>query len=53
MRHEEKNAKVMLMLNFSFIYNFLKVELRGCDLPTMIEHFPLTMHYFIYSIPKG
>ena len=42
----------MPMLNFSFIYNFLKVELRGCDLWTMINHFPLTVRYFIYSIPK-
>ena len=40
------------MLNFSFIYNFLKVELRGCDLRTMINHFLLTVRYFIYSIPK-
>ena len=40
------------MLNFPFIYNFLEVELRGCnhDLRTMIEHFPLTVPYFIYSI---
>jgi len=52
-RLKEKNAKVMLMLNFPFIYNFLKVELRGCDLRTMIEHFPLTVRYFIYSIPKA
>ena len=45
----------MLMLNFPFIYNFLEVELRGCDhdLRTMIEHFPLTARYFIYSIPKA
>ena len=43
------------MLNFPFIYNFLEVELRGCDhdLRTMIEHFPLTVRYFIYSIPKA
>ena len=49
------NAKVMLMLNFPSIYNFLEVELRGCyhDLRTMIEHFPLTVRYFIYSIPKA
>ena len=45
----------MLMLNFPFKYNFLEVELRGCDhdLRTMIEHFPLTVRYFIYSIPKA
>ena len=45
----------MLMLNFPFIYNFLEVELRGCnhDLRTMIEHFPLTVRYFIYSILKA
>ena len=45
----------MLMLNFPFIYQFLEVELRGCDhdLRTMIEHFPLTVRYFIYSIPKA
>ena len=32
-----------------------EVELRGCDhdLRTMIEHFPLTARYFIYSIPKA
>ena len=43
------------MLNFPFIYNFLEVELRGCnhDLRTMIEHFPLTVRYLIYSIPKA
>ena len=43
------------MLNFPFIYNFLEVELRGCnhDLRTMIEHFPLTARYFIFSIPKA
>ena len=43
------------MLNFPFIYNFLEVELSGCDhnLRTMIEHFPLTVRYFIYSIPKA
>ena len=54
-RLKEKNAKVMLMLNFPFIYNFLEVELRGCDhdLRTMIEYFPLTVRYFIYSIPKA
>ena len=35
------------MLNFPFIYNFLEVELRGCDhdLRTMIEHFPLIARY--------
>ena len=45
----------MLMLNFPFKYNFLEVELRGCDhdLRTMIEHFPLTVRYFIYSIPQA
>ena len=55
MRLKEKNAKVMLMLNFPFIYNFLEAELRGCDhdLQTMIEYFPLTVCYFIYSIPKA
>ena len=43
------------MLNFPFIYNFLEVELRGCnhDLQTMIEHSPLTVRYLIYSIPKA
>ena len=43
------------MLNFPFIYNFLEVELRGCDhdMWTMIEHFPFTVRYFIYSIPKA
>ena len=43
------------MLNFPFICNFLEVELRGCDhdLPTMMEHFQLTVRYFIYSIPKA
>ena len=53
-RLKEKNAKVVLMLNFPFIYNFLEVELWGCDhdLRTMIEYFPLTVRYFIYSIPK-
>ena len=51
-----RNVKVMLMLNFPFIYNFLEAELRGCDhdLWTMIEDdFPLTVRYFIYSIPKA
>ena len=45
----------MLILNFPFIYNFLEVELRACDhgLRTMIEYFPLTVRYFIYSIPKA
>ena len=54
MRLKEKNAKVMLILNFPFRYKFLEVELTGCDhdLRTMMEHFPLTVHYFIYSIPK-
>ena len=43
------------MLNFPFKNNFLEVELIGCnhDLRTMIEHFPLTVRYFIYSIPKA
>ena len=40
------------MLNFPFIYNFSKVELRGCDLRTMIEHFPLTVRYFISQYLK-
>ena len=54
-KFKEENAKVILMLNFPFIYNFLEVELSGCDhnLRTMIEHFPLTVRYFIYSIPKA
>ena len=46
----------MLMLNFLSIYNFLEGELRGCDhdlRTTLIEHFPLTVRYFIYSIPKA
>ena len=45
----------MLMLNFPFKYNFLEVELRrgDHDLWTMIEHFPLTVRYFILSIPKA
>ena len=45
----------MLMLNFPFIYNFLEVELRGCDhdLRTMIEHFRLTVRYSIHSIRKA
>ena len=49
--------KAMLMLNFPSIYNFFEVELRGCDhdlrQETVIEHFPLTVRYFIYSIPKA
>ena len=53
MRLKEKNAKVMR--NLPFICNFLEVELRGCDhdLRTMMEHFQLTVHYCIYSIPKA
>ena len=45
----------MLMLNLSALLynNLLKVELRGYDPQTMIEHFPLTGRYFIYSIPKA
>ena len=33
----------------------MEAELRGCDhdMQTMIENFPLTVRYFIYSIPKA
>ena len=33
----------------------MEAEPRGCDhdLRTMIEHFPLTVRYLIYSIPKA
>ena len=51
---KRRMQKAMLILNF-LLYNFLEVELRGCDhdLLTVIEHFPLTVRYFIYSVPKA
>ena len=51
---KRRMQKAMLILNF-LLYNFLEVELRGCDhdLLTVIEHLPFIVRSFIYSVPQA